>query len=372
MTLLSAAEREPGVKVHFNQRCLGMDFESGMCEVLDQETNQTRQVQTRHVIGADGAFSGVRSSMQKRDRFDYAQSYLPHGYKELTIPAGAGGAWRIEKHALHIWPRGTYMMIALPNQDGSFTCTLFWPFEGPHSFSALRSDEDVLTFFRRHFPDAIPLIPDLLADWRHNPTASLITVKCWPWHVADRALLIGDAAHAVVPFYGQGMNASFEDCVELDRCLARHGDVGDAFAACAAARKPNSDALAQLAYDNFIEMRDKVNSFTFRRRSMLEKALAQRIEGFKDLYERVTFSTEPYASTLRSVREQTAMITAALRDEAPPAAAALRASLDATLTEIFPAWYRSEDVLAASMGPAEARERSARQRQAVRRLLGER
>lgn len=371
ITLLNAAEREPGVTVHFNQRCLGMDFESGECEVLDQGTGGVRRLATRHVIGADGAFSGVRSSMQKRDRFDFSQSFLRHGYKELTIPADADGRWRIEKHALHIWPRGTYMMIALPNQDGSFTCTLFWPFEGPHSFAALRSDAEVLAFFREHFPDAIPLIPDLLADWRHNPTASLVTVKCWPWNIADRALLIGDAAHAVVPFYGQGMNASFEDCVELDRCLGAHADVGEAFTACAAARKPNTDALAQLAYDNFIEMRDRVNSFTFRRRTMLEKSLSRRVEGFKDLYERVTFSTEPYASTLRSTRDQTARVVAALRDDAS-AGDPLRAALDATLAEVFPAWYRAENELRRTMSEAEAHERLSRQRAAVRRLLGER
>lgn len=377
VTLLEAAAREPNVTIVFNHRCLGMDYDSGACEVLDQGTNAVRRVETRHVIAADGAYSGVRSSMQKRDRFDYSQSFLPHGYKELTIPpcepgsVQPGAPWRIEKNALHIWPRGTYMMIALPNQDGSFTCTLFWPFEGPHSFAALRTDDDVRSFFGSHFPDAVPLIPDLLRDWRHNPTSSLVTVRCWPWSVADRALLIGDAAHAVVPFYGQGMNASFEDCVELDRALAAHKDVGEAFAACAAVRKPNSDALADLAYNNFIEMRDKVNGFTFRRRLMLEKALARRVDGFKDLYERVTFSTEPYAQTVRSVQAQTARLVAALSD-ATPAEAPLRRALEETLAEVFPSWYTPRHLLARTMSASEARERDERQRSAAARLLNSR
>lgn len=358
ITLLHAAQREPGVTIHFGQRCQGMDLETGSCEVLDIATNQTRLIESRHVIGADGAFSGVRSSMQKRDRFDYAQSYLPHGYKELTIPPkSAAGGWRIEKHALHIWPRGTYMMIALPNQDGSFTCTLFWPFEGPHSFAALRTDEDVRAFFTQHFPDAIPLIPDLVHDWRHNPTSSLVTVRCWPWHARDRAVLIGDAAHAVVPFYGQGMNASFEDCVELDRCISDSaGDVEAAFAEYGRRRKPNTDALAQLAINNFIEMRDKVNSFTFRRRSALEKALARSMPGYRDLYERVTFSTEPYAQTLRSVRAQNDHLIELLRDDAPIDAPERRA-LETTAQSCLP-WYR-----AGADDP--------RQRRVLRRLLGD-
>jgi kynurenine 3-monooxygenase len=370
LLLLDAASREPNVRVHFGQRCVDMDLSSGACDVLDVASNMTRRVATRHVIAADGAFSAVRGAMQKRDRFEYSQSYLPHGYKELTIPPGPGGSFRMEKHALHIWPRGTYMMIALPNQDGSFTCTLFWPFEGPHSFAALKDNDDaVRAFFDRHFPDAVPLIPDLVSDWRHNPTSSLVTVRCWPWHVGDRAVLIGDAAHAVVPFYGQGMNASFEDCVALDAALAQHADVAEAFAAYGEARKRNADALAQLAVDNFIEMRDKVNAFTFRRRSMLEKALARRLEGYKDLYERVTFSTQPYADAARSAREQAANLAAALRDDAPRESP-LRRTLEATLAEVFPAWYAPTARLEREMSPAEAAERDGRQRRAVRRLLG--
>jgi kynurenine 3-monooxygenase len=308
--LLNAAEGMPGVRVHFGQRCLGMDFDSGRAEVQDWRTGEVRAVETDTVIGADGAFSGVRGSMQKRDRFEYDQSYLPHGYKELTIPPGPDGSWRIQKNALHIWPRGTYMMIALPNGDGSFTCTLFWPFEGPNSFSALRSEVDIQAFFEDQFPDAVPLIPDLARDFRTNPTSSLVTVRCWPWHVGDRAVLVGDAAHAVVPFSGQGMNASFEDCVTLATCLDEHGkNLADAYSAYAELRKENTDALARLAVENFIEMRDKAGSPAFRRKKALEHALEDWFPNwYQSLYAMVTFSTIPYADAVERAREQDALV----------------------------------------------------------------
>ena len=177
IALLNAAEREPGVEIVFSRRCLSVDFDHREAEVQDEVSGAIVRTPFQHAIGADGAFSGVRGSMQKRDRFDYSQSYLSHGYKEMTIPAAADGGFRIEKHALHIWPRGSYMMIALPNQDGSFTCTLFWPFEGPNSFAALQSAQEIRSFFQEQFPDAIPLIPDLVDDFQNNPTASLVTVR---------------------------------------------------------------------------------------------------------------------------------------------------------------------------------------------------
>lgn len=296
MTLLNEAQRTPGVTIHFGRRCLGMDFDTRRANVLDVATGLVSTIDTETVIAADGAFSGVRSSMQKRDRFDYAQSYLEHGYKELTIPPAHGRGWRIEKHALHIWPRGTYMMIALPNQDGSFTCTLFWPFEGPNSFAALRDPASITSFFESQFPDAIPLIPDLVDDFMHNPTASLVTIRCRPWHVEDAAVLVGDAAHAVVPFYGQGMNASFEDCVALDECIAEDpADLASAYTRYAARRVDNTDALARLAVDNFVEMRDKVSDPDFVLRKRVEHAFERLFPRFKSLYEMVTFSTIPYA-----------------------------------------------------------------------------
>lgn len=314
ITLLNAAERQPGVAIHFGVRCLGVDFESSRASVLDLSIGSTRTIDTHTVIAADGAFSGVRSSMMLRDRFDYSQSYLPHGYKELTIPPADAGGWRMEPNALHIWPRGTYMMIALPNQDGSFTCTLFWPFEGPHSFAALRSREDILRFFDEHFPDSLPLIPALADDFLHNPTSSLVTVRCSPWHVGGRAVLVGDAAHAVVPFYGQGMNCSFEDCAVLDECLSREPrDLETAFAEYGRLRKPNTDALADLAIANFIEMRDKVNDPEFIFRRKVDHALEALFPEYRSLYEMVTFTTIPYAeASARAARAEHAVDSLAL------------------------------------------------------------
>lgn len=329
LTLLNAAEREAGVEIVFGKRCVNVDFERRQAKLLDARTGAVELVEFAHAIGADGAFSGVRASMQRRDRFDYEQSYLTHGYKELTIPAGDAGAFRIEKHALHIWPRGTYMMIALPNPDGSFTCTLFWPFEGPNSFAALRTDEDVLRFFRQEFPDAVPLIPDLARDFRENPTASLVTVRCAPWHVGDAAVLIGDAAHAIVPFYGQGMNASFEDCVWLDESLKRFPeDIGRAFADFSERRKPHADAIARLAQDNFIEMRDKAGRASFRAKKRVEHALERLLPGvYLSLYEMVSFTTIPYADAVARARRQNVVVGAVL--------AALLLAIVLLLTRLF-------------------------------------
>ncbi|PYL73673.1 MAG: hypothetical protein DMF22_00955 [Verrucomicrobia bacterium] len=263
------------------------------------------------VIGVDGAFSAVRLSMQEKlQKFDYDESYLAHGYKELTIPPGPDGSWQMEKEALHIWPRKSFMMIALPNPDGSFTCTLFWEFEGPRSFKTTKTDEDVRRFFNEEFPDAVPLMPALLEDFKNNPTGSLVTIRCAPWYHKDKVALVGDAAHAVVPFYGQGMNAAFEDCVVLDECLAEFPDNRErAFAEYFARRKENADALADLAVENFIEMRDKTASRTFRAKKKLDHALEAALPGiYLPLYTMVTFTRIPYAEAAQRARRQDSII----------------------------------------------------------------
>ncbi len=312
-TVIEAAQRYPSVRVHFNRKCTDVDLTEAICRL---ETDSGKlAVRGDAVIGVDGAFSAVRASMQRNiDSFQYNETYLAHGYKELTIPPAPDGSWLIEKNALHIWPRKSFMMIALPNPDGSFTCTLFWEFEGPRSFTTTRTDDDVRHFFDEEFPDAVPLMPTLLDDFKNNPTGSLVTIRCAPWYYRDRVCLLGDAAHAVVPFYGQGMNAAFEDCVVLDECLDKFGDNRErAFAEYFERRKENADALADLAIGNFIEMRDKTASRAFRAKKKLDHVLEAALPGlYLPLYTMVTFTRIPYAQAARRARLQDRILYMAL------------------------------------------------------------
>src|SRR5438034_6209817 len=318
-TVIEAAQRYPNVHVKFNHKCTDVDIESptahlvtsGVEAAVSAANQQTINARGDAIIGVDGAFSAVRQSMQlKIDNFQYDESYLAHGYKELTIPPGSDGSWQMEKNALHIWPRKSFMMIALPNPDGSFTCTLFWEFEGPRSFATTKTDDDVRRFFDEEFPDAVALMPTLLEDFKQNPTGSLVTIRCAPWFYQDKVALVGDAAHAVVPFYGQGMNAAFEDCVVLDECLAEFPDDRErAFAEYFFRRKENADALADLAVENFIEMRDKTASRTFRAKKKLDHALEAALPGiYLPLYPMVTFTVIPYAEAAQRARRQDSII----------------------------------------------------------------
>src|SRR5213082_1306835 len=314
-TVIEAAQRYPNVHVKFNHKCTDVDLDSATSQLLNISTNQPLSASANAIIGVDGAFSAVRQSMQlKIDNFQYDESYLAHGYKELTIPPGSDGSWQMEKNALHIWPRKSFMMIALPNPDGSFTCTLFWEFEGPRSFATTKTDDDVRRFFEEEFPDAVPLMPNLLADFKNNPTGSLVTIRCAPWFYKDKVALVGDAAHAVVPFYGQGMNAAFEDCVVLDECLAEFPlDRQRAFTEYFARRKKNADALADLAVQNFIEMRDKTASQTFRAKKKLDHLLEGLLPGiYLPLYTMVTFTRIPYSTAARRARLQNRIVYAGL------------------------------------------------------------
>jgi kynurenine 3-monooxygenase len=299
IVLMNAAEQS-GADFHFSQRCVNVDIhntsltftESGNFNpLIPPLPHQLKTEKFDLIIGADGAFSSVRAALQFTDRFDFSQDYIDHGYKELHIPSGKDGAFQLEKNALHIWPRESFMMIALPNPDGSFTCTLFFPFEGTQSFSALDSEEKVKTFFQEVFPDAVPMMPTLMRDFNANPTSSLVTMRCFPW-TKNNTLVIGDAAHAVVPFYGQGMNAGFEDCRILNRLLDQYKDnwttVLDVFQQD---RKPDTDAIAQLALDNFIEMRDLVADAEFLLRKKIEARLHHLYpDRWIPLYTMVTFS----------------------------------------------------------------------------------
>lgn len=288
--LLDAAE-EGGARLRFGARVRDLRIDEASLALEGGET-------ARHdfIIGADGAYSAVRARMQRRAGFDYSQSYLAHGYKELSMPALADGRHALEREALHIWPRGGYMMIALPNADGTYTCTLFWPMEGPVSFAAVQTPKQIEALFAAQFPDVPVLIPDLVDQYLNNPTGSLVTVRCGPWHHGDKVLLIGDAAHAVVPFYGQGMNASFEDCRLLREQMSSSPSRADAFEAFSRSRRIDTDALADLAIDNYITMRDRVASRAF----LVGRAagrVAHRVlpSVFVPLYTLVTFTSVPYA-----------------------------------------------------------------------------
>jgi kynurenine 3-monooxygenase len=298
--MMTEAEKH-GVTISFNERCTGMDLETATVFFED------KQVQGSVIFGSDGAYSAARLQMQlSTDRFNYSQSYLQHGYKELLIPAGENESFRMEKHALHIWPRGGYMLIALPNIDGSFTCTLFFPYAGEDSFSSIRTKEDCTRFFQRVFPDVVPMMPTLLEDFFQNPTGSLVTVKCFPWSYRDRVCLIGDSAHAILPFYGQGMNCGFEDCVILDALIGKYkGDWGTIFREFQDTRKPDGDAIAELAYLNFIEMRDRVGSPHFLLQKKIEARIHERHPSkWLPLYSQVTFSEIPYSTALANGKRQ--------------------------------------------------------------------
>ena len=313
--VLESARQNQNVRVHFNHRCTDVDLETATAQLTETSSGQRVEATADAVIGVDGAYSAVRESMRKRiPGFEYDESYLEHGYKELTIPPDADGQWRMVKEALHIWPRRSFMMIALPNPDGSFTCTLFWQKAGPRSFETVKSDDDVRRFFGEEFPDAVELMPRLLEEFQTNPTGSLVTIRCAPWNYRDKAVLVGDAAHAVVPFYGQGMNAAFEDCVVLDQCLKESpNNLQQAFAEYFHARKPNSDALADLALQNFIEMRDKTASPLFRARKKLDHALEGALPGiYLPLYAMVTFTRIPYAEAARRARFQDVVVLSLL------------------------------------------------------------
>lgn len=296
MKLMTEAEKQ-GVQIHFNRRCTGIDF--GADKVIFQDTKSKAERKTRAsvVIGTDGSASAIRNDMQREDKCAFSQDFLEHGYKELTIPPGTNGAFQLEKNALHIWPRGAYMLIALPNLDGSFTCTLFFAFEGQPSFARLQTEADVSRFFEAQFPDAAPLMPTLVEDFFANPTGKLATVKCQPWHVAGSVCLLGDAAHAIVPFFGQGMNCAFEDCTVLNECIGKlRPDWASIFEKFEALRKVNADAIADLALANYHEMRDHVADPKFQLKRQVEFALEEKYPGvFIPRYSMVSFHRIPYS-----------------------------------------------------------------------------
>lgn len=301
-TLLHCADKFENVELVFNHRCMDIDLKENIIHFHDEEHGSNYTEKFDHIFGTDGAFSAVRSRLTRVDRYDYSQTYLDHGYKELEIPANPDGSHRMRKDCLHIWPRGEFMMIALPNVDGSFTCTLFIAWEGENSLAKLKTPEAVRAFFEKNFPDALPMMPELIEDYFANPDASLVMTKCYPWHYEDKICLLGDAAHAIVPFYGQGMNAGFEDCTAMNRLLDETGDdFTRVFPAFTRERKPAGDAILELALRNYIEMRDKTADKEFLLQKKIEARFSERHpEKWIPLYSQVTFSHIPYADALRS------------------------------------------------------------------------
>lgn len=309
--LMDLAEQH-GVEIIFNEKCETVNWKKNIVHFENTHEPITSNFSFDLLFGSDGAYSAARLTHQlQHDRFQYQQYYIDFGYKELNIPAGSNGTFLMEKNALHIWPRGNYMLIALPNIDGSFTCTLFFPFDGDPSFKSLDTKEKVDTFFKQTFADAYKLMPALIEDFFHNPTSSLVTVKCFPWVREDKFALIGDAAHAIVPFFGQGMNCGFEDCRVLNSLIDKHNEdwnlILDEYQTL---RKPDADAIAELALNNFVEMRDKVADPKFLLQKKIEAAFSKKYPGkWTPAYSQVTFSPQiRYSDALKnSIKQETIM-----------------------------------------------------------------
>jgi kynurenine 3-monooxygenase len=304
--LLDAAEARGRVSIKFNRRCVGVDLERAQVTTVDARDSSDERAQSGVIVAADGAYSAVRAQLVRRDRHDFSQEYLSHGYKELLIPPGDDGTHVLDRHALHIWPRGGFMMMAMANLEGSFTVTLYLPWEGEHGFDRLQTPDAMRQFFSSQFPDAMPLLPTLKEDFATHPTGSLVTVRNGSWRSGGDVVLLGDAAHAIVPFFGQGANAAFEDCLALEAALIRFPEDREAaFDAYEAGRRPNTDAIADLALANFYEMRDHVASPWFRMEKRAERVLNRVFPSwFIPLYTMISFSLFPYAEARDRARRQ--------------------------------------------------------------------
>ncbi len=327
--LIEEALRHGNVTVRFQQQCLGVDAATGRLRLRDLASSAEHELPFGTAIATDGAGSAVRSSLAAAGLVTVREQWLDHDYKELTVPPHAG-APALETHALHIWPRGGFMLIALPNTDASFTATLFLPRAGPTGFAALDSAAAVTRFFAQEFPDAVPLLPHLVEEFAAHPQGQLGTVHTAPWRVAGQLLLLGDAAHAIVPFHGQGMNAAFEDCRVLDELLERHDDWQALFAEFERARRPNTEAIARMALENYVEMRDTVLDARFVRLKSLAMALERRFpDRFIPRYSMVMFHPEiPYAEALRRGALQAQLLEELDAGGGPDAALAERLILE--------------------------------------------
>ena len=291
---------DAGVEFFFGQKIWDVTLSDATLHIGETERGEWKDLKYDKVFGADGAFSRIRHRMQRQSMFDYSQEFMKIGYKELHIPANENGTHKIDKNSLHIWPRGNFMLMGLANLDGSFTCTLFMPFEGENSFDKLKDEASLVAFFAKYFPDTKEVIPDLVKDFFKNPTSYLAIMKCYPWTYEDKVALIGDSAHAIVPFYGHGMNAGFEDITILNEMIAQYGDDWKTiFSEYQKSRKPNADAIAELSYRNFMEMSSKTANQNFLLQKKIEKWFSDKHpDKWMPLYSRVTFSLQPYSEAL--------------------------------------------------------------------------
>ena len=313
--LLSLVEKEENIHISFNSRVTYVNLKLTEANIMDTITGEVRVEDADYFMGADGAYSAVRLGMMKIPRFNFSQHYIDHGYKELTIYPNEHGEFALAANSLHIWPRGHFMMIALPNPDKTFTCTLFLPFEGKPSFETLQDPQQLQEFFATYFPDILPMLPDLQQQYYNNPTGTLVTTQAFPW-VAYNTALIGDAAHAIVPFYGQGMNAGFEDCVVLDDLIEIYGSLKEALPHYQIARKKDTDAIAQLALGNFIEMRDHVGKPEFLIRKQLDAVLNDLFPTiWIPIYTLISFSNTPYSTAQKRGSSQDKVLDQLMKHE---------------------------------------------------------
>ncbi len=304
--LMNLADEYENIQYRFDHACKDVELSNNEIIFENPKTKEESKYQYDHIFGSDGAYSAVRSRLQKTKLFNYSQEYLTHGYKELHFPAQPDGTHCFDKNYLHIWPRGEFMLIALPNLDGSFTVTLFFPLKGAVSFESLDTEQKVIDFFERTFPDAKEQMPTLTEDYFKNPTSTLVTIRCNPWNFEDKVLLIGDASHAVVPFYGQGLNAGMEDCtVFFDLLEKNNNNLNETIKEFGAKRVPDGDAIADLALYNYIEMRDLSGDKDFLLRKKIERKFSDLYPNkWIPLYSRVTFSHHPYSEALEEGKKQ--------------------------------------------------------------------
>jgi len=309
--MMDLAEASGNVKIIYNHVCQGVDFEKNEATFYNAETGDEVTAVADAIFACDGAFSAVRyESMQKQPRFNYEQRFIEDGYKELLLPANEDGSYKLEKNALHIWPRGRFMLIALPNEDGSFTCTLFMPFkQGNYSFENMKTDEQVIAFFKEVFPDFYELMPDLIQNWNMHPLSALAIIRCFPWSY-NKTVLMGDAAHATVPFYGQGMNSGFEDCFVMNEIVEKHGENWElVFEKFQRSRKPDGDAIQDLSIHNYHVMRDFVGDPKFLLQKKIEARLSEKYpDKWMPLYSQVTFSSIPYKTAWEVGQRQEAIM----------------------------------------------------------------